>query len=325
MKQERLFRNLTPLVIKSETAETPYTHLAEGATLYHENNEKFSDWISNDPTGQQAETIGFAENYGLEFVTDVQGSGVLFFIRFAKRDLPVRVVNDRVRQMADDIEEQTGRKPGRKEKQNLYDDAVAELLPQAFITYTVVPVIITRDDRLFIFSTVAKRIDEITTFLIRFFNDYGLPVAISYPQAKVSMAVFMTSLAIDPSDAFTATEFAVMRGDESAKIRVQDYDLGSSQVQDAIKQGFRLEQIGLLHDRTGVRCRLDEKLQLRQITLGEDSLLSLSENTTDAEQEIMGIAWLVIANYREVVDDIIGEANEMDDGEDDEKEGGEEW
>lgn len=324
MKQERLFRALTPLVIKSETAETPYEHMSEGSTLYHEGNQKFMEWASHDPHGQQAETIGFFESYGLEFVTDVQGAGVLFFIRFAKRDLPVRVVKARVNEMADEIEEQTGRKPGRKERQNLHDDATAELLPKAFISHTVIPVIITHDDRLFIFSAVAKRLDEITTFLIAFFRDHcNMSVAISYPQTKVSMAAFMTSLAIEDNDTFAATEFAVMRGEESAKIRVQDFSLMSRQVQESIRDGFRIEQIGLMHHRTQVQFRLDEKLQLRQMLLGEDSLLSLSENITDAEQEIMGIAWLAIENYKAVIDDIIDAADGM--AEETEDKDGEEW
>lgn len=56
----------------------------------------------------------------------------LLRVRVQQRMLPGSVVRRRVDELADKLAEETGRKPGAKRRRELKDEAVLELLPQAF-------------------------------------------------------------------------------------------------------------------------------------------------------------------------------------------------
>ena len=64
-------------------------------------------------------------------IESVNGQWMLRF-KVEVRQVPSSVIKRRVDDMAAQIEATTGRKPGKKEKRDLKEDAVAALLPQAF-------------------------------------------------------------------------------------------------------------------------------------------------------------------------------------------------
>ena len=275
---------------------------------------------AGDPSGQQWESMGLqAGSFGFasnEFFRDIDGKGVLCFIKLSKRALPARVVRDRVDEMAEAVYAQTGRKPGRKERRALQDDATMELLPKAFINHVVIPVIFTSDGLMFVFTATPKRYEAIISFFLRFLSEaLGLEVSVSYylNSTTISPVTFMTSKAIalrsDEVDEskFAATDFAVMKGDEIGVIRVKDRELGCAEVSTALKSGYRIEQIGLMHVETYATFRLTLGLAMMQIKLGDDVLGELRENMTDDTSEVHATAWIVITEYRKLLADLLEE------------------
>ncbi len=92
--------------------KTPFTPC--GAT-----QEKSSGWVP--PRG---------EEHGL-LAESVGGQWVMRYMSESKM-LPASVLNRKVAEKAEAIEKEFGRKPGKKEKQELKDEAKLDLLPMAF-------------------------------------------------------------------------------------------------------------------------------------------------------------------------------------------------
>lgn len=323
MKSFMRFRNMTPYKVIPEGKQTPFGALQQS---------KFDEldhphFIAADPTGSRREDTGL-EAMGGEYIRDIDGKGVLMTIRMSKKMLPARVVKIRVEEMAQALEYENGRKPGRKERQALAEDAELELLPRAFIGYTYIPVIFTSDNRLFVFTTSQKRADTVITFLINLLTEIErIPFAMSsvlHEDGLMSVDSWMNSKAIlvneDESD-LQVTDFVVMKEHESGTVRVSDRHLaGYSEMQSMITKGFRVKQIGLMYQPAGISFRLDGDLRLRMITLGDDTLLEFAENRADEGfDEMHAIVWLVIAEYRRVIDALMAELRAAPKTEEDEE------
>jgi recombination associated protein RdgC len=85
-----------------------------------------------------------------------------------QRVLPSSVVKRRLDERAAQIEQATGRKPGRKQAKELKDEIVLELLPQAFTKQAAVRVWLDPKARLLMIdATSPSKADEVVTHLVR--------------------------------------------------------------------------------------------------------------------------------------------------------------
>lgn len=118
----------------------------------------------------QALSVGWAPPRGYghgEYVEAVDGHWLLKLQREA-RLLPTSVVADRVEKLADHIEETTGSRPGKKARKDLKEQAVHELLPQAFTKLSATLVWIATKQRLLMVDAGSSgRADEVITLLIQ--------------------------------------------------------------------------------------------------------------------------------------------------------------
>lgn len=89
-------------------------------------------------------------------------------LRTDTRPIPSKVVAKRVDEMAASIEEQTGRKPGKRERREIKESAIQELLPHAFIKTSVTTLWIDRKGHwLVIDSTSTGTTDVVVSMLIK--------------------------------------------------------------------------------------------------------------------------------------------------------------
>ncbi|MDP1532295.1 MAG: recombination-associated protein RdgC, partial [Rubrivivax sp.] len=65
-------------------------------------------------------------------LVEIIGGQWLLELRFEQKMLPASVVRRRTEERAAQIEKSTGRKPGKRETRDLKDEAMLDLLPQAF-------------------------------------------------------------------------------------------------------------------------------------------------------------------------------------------------
>jgi recombination associated protein RdgC len=154
-----MFKNLITYRI-GEGWQTDATQLAEQLA-----KEPF---LPCAPT--QALAVGWAPPRGLEHapLVEVIDGHWLLKLRREQRLLPSSVVQERVDELAEQIEEATGRKPGKKARKDLKEQATHELLPRAFTKSSATRVWIAPQQRLlFVDAGSSSRADEVVTLLIQ--------------------------------------------------------------------------------------------------------------------------------------------------------------
>lgn len=82
----------------------------------------------------QPQSLGWIPPRGIKHGPLVEAIGGQWIIKLQTESkiLPAAVVEERVNELAKTIEEQTGRKPGRKQRKDLKEQATLDLLPKAF-------------------------------------------------------------------------------------------------------------------------------------------------------------------------------------------------
>lgn len=106
-----------------------------------------------------------------------------------QRVVPGATIKKRADEIAAQIEEQTGRKPGKKQRKELKEQALHELLPMAFTKSSSTMVWIDKDNRLLMIDSASQsKADEVVTLLAQ--TCQGL--SMSLLQAAMSPAAAMT-------------------------------------------------------------------------------------------------------------------------------------
>ncbi|MFG6413778.1 recombination-associated protein RdgC [Roseateles sp. DC23W] len=114
--------------------------------------------------------VGWAPPRGVEHapLVEVVDGHWLVKLKREQRLLPSSVVNERLDELCEHIEESTGRKPGKKARKDLKEQAEHELLPRAFTKTSATQVwIAPKDGLLFVDAGSSSRADEVVTLLIQ--------------------------------------------------------------------------------------------------------------------------------------------------------------
>jgi len=136
-------------------------------------------------------SLGWTEPRGVAHgpLAEVVAGQLLLKLATEQKVLPASVVKRRVDAMAAHIEQSSGRKPGKKQKKELKEEALLELLPQAFTKQAAINVWIdAKQMLLMVDASSPARADEVVTLLVKSFD--GL--SISHVATVESPAVAMT-------------------------------------------------------------------------------------------------------------------------------------
>lgn len=320
MKADRLFRAFTPYNIVCEGV-TPFERLTQGVDPL-DIEDKF---FAADPIGQSWGTIGLTPIIGEDhYFDDLDGSGFLLKIQFAKRQLPVRVIRIEADKMAEVYERENGRKPGRKAYREMMDDATAILLPKSHVIYHQVAVIVT-DKHFLIFNAAQGTVDQINTFLVEFFLAHGIDYGLVAPEneLKTSVRSYMTSKAIamadgDDESIIHGSDFAVMKASDESKgsIRVSNHTLAAEDVQHAIRQGYRVEQMAVYDSDALCSYRLSADFRFRFVEFSDDFVQTQGQESFEDQH---AVAWMVANTYTTLVENLIDDIRNSGDTEEDEE------
>ncbi len=160
--------------VEEALAKAPFMEC--GAT-----QEKSLGWVP--PRGEQHGAL--AESVG--------GQWILRFMVESKV-LPGSVLNRRVKEKAARIEQETGRKPGKKESKELKEEAKLDLLPMAFTKQGSMWVWIDTESRLLVLDTSSQgRADEVVSLLVESLP--GLAVSLINTQTTSALTASASSKA----------------------------------------------------------------------------------------------------------------------------------
>ena len=231
--------------VEQALAKAPFAEC--GAT-----QEKSVGWIPprGEAHGALAEAVG--------------GHWMLRFMVEAKV-LPGSALVRKVKEKAACIEQETGRKPGKKETRELKDEARLDLLPMALTTQASVWVWINPAACLLALDTSSQgRADEVVTLLVESLP--GLSVSLINTQASPQAAMAHWLKEQEPPVGFTVDRECELKSasEEKAVVRYARHPLDIEEVQAHIDGGKLPTRLALTWD-DRVSFVLTDRLQLRKV------------------------------------------------------------
>lgn len=132
------------------------------------------------PTLGELKAEGFSEPLGIEdeFVEEIRPYTYLLSVNFAERMLPGKIVRQRVQTRVKKLEVDEERKVYAREKQQIKDAVIAEMLPHTFIDQKLVRVLVS-GPYIFIDATSAKKGEDVLCLLREVLGTLGVkPVTV---------------------------------------------------------------------------------------------------------------------------------------------------
>ena len=216
-------------------------------------------------------SVGWVEPRGVAHgpLAEVVAGQLLLRLATEQKVLPGPVVKRRVDEMAAQIEKSSGRKPGKKQKKELKEDAVLELLPQAFTKQAAIKVWLNPKDRLLMIdaSSPAKA-DEVVTQLVKAADGLALTPLHTAQSPAAAMSEWLTSG--EPPAGFSIDrECELKSADETrSAVRYARHALDIAEVRQHIANGKLPTQLALTW-RGRVSLLLTEAMQIKKIAFLE--------------------------------------------------------
>lgn len=274
-------------------AETLGDHLA--ALAYH-------------PAGSTMElAFGFVpprEEHGA--MVEAIGGELIAKVMIERRSVPGAALRKRVEEDADKIEQTTGRKPGKKERRALKEDALLALLPQAFPKHQGVPIWFDRlGGYLVVGATVGTVLDLVVTALVRAVPDLVLTMV----QTQTTPASLMAGWLIGGE---AAGEFSLGRecelrshDEEKSAVKFTHHSLENDEIGKHVAEG-KLPKRLALQWKDRVSFRLSDTMAVDKVDFLEGCFAA-----TGTEQEAADAFDADVAIYtgelRAMIADLISE------------------
>lgn len=240
---------------------------------------------------------------GAPLVESVNGQWMLRFMAEV-RQVPASAIKRRVDDMAAQIEATTGRKPGKKEKRDLKEDAIATLLPQAFPREQSTWVWMdTEHQRLVLDTTSAGRADDIITALVKLLDGFSVDLLQTATSPAVAMATWLTDQAA-PAGFDIGKECELKSADETqAVVRYARHPLLTDEVRDHIAAGKQPTRLALDWDGR-VTFVLSDTLQLKKVAFADDVLEQAKAQGQRAD-DFDGSVLMLTAEIGPLINDLI--------------------
>ncbi|MDH4417707.1 MAG: recombination-associated protein RdgC [Acidovorax sp.] len=215
----------------------------------------------------QEKSIGWVPPRGEAHGALVESIGGQWIARLMTetKAIPASVLARKVKEKAERIEQETGRKPGKKESKELKDEAKLDLLPMAFTKQASMWVWIDPAARLLVLDTASQgRADEVVTLLVEALP--GLSVSLINTQTSPQAAMAHWLKEQEPPVGFTVDRECELKSasEEKAVVRYGRHPLDIAEVQAHIDAGKLPTKLAMTWD-DRVSFLLTEGLQVRKL------------------------------------------------------------
>jgi recombination associated protein RdgC len=219
----------------------------------------------------QEKSVGWVEPRGQAngLLVEVVGGQWLLKLMIEVKVVPGSVVKRKVQEQLDHIEATTGRKPGKKEKRELSEDARVALLPMAFSKQGSVLVWVDPKAGLLLLDAASTaRADEVITCLIKAVGSLSVTLINTQVSPAAAMSTWLSTKEA-PAYFTVDRECELKAADESkAVVRYTRHALDTDEVCQHIAMGKMPTRLALTwNDR--VSLVLTEALQLKKIAFLE--------------------------------------------------------
>jgi recombination associated protein RdgC len=218
----------------------------------------------------QDKSVGWIEPRGQAHGPLVESVGGHWIAKLMieSKAVPGSVLRRQVEEQCAAIEASTGRKPGKKERRNLQDDARLALLPQAFAKQATVLVWIDPAQRRLVLDCGSQgKADEAISALSKALPGFSIALlqTATTPQSAMSGWLLATDPDDWPADLSVERECTLKAtGEDAASIRYVRHPLANDEVRKHVSEGKLPTQLALSWDGR-VTFVLTETLQLKKV------------------------------------------------------------
>ena len=219
----------------------------------------------------QEKSVGWTEPRGQAHgpLVEVVGGQWVLRLMMEVKSVPGSVVKRKVEEQVAHIEATTGRKPGKKEKKELSEDARLALLPMAFSKQSSVQVWVDPQAGLLMTDAGSQaKADEVMTWLIKAVDGLAVSLINTQVSPAAAMATWLSTKEAPPD--FTVDRECELKAPDESKavVRYTRHALDTDEVAQHIAMGKMPTRLALTwNDR--VSFVLTEALQLKKITFLE--------------------------------------------------------
>ena len=236
---------------------------------------------------QQEKSVGWIEPRGQEHgaLVEVVGGQWMLKLMIEVKVIPASVVNRKVQDQLDHIEASTGRKPGKKERRDISDDARLALLPVAFTKQSSVQVWVDPKAGALVTDAGSQaKADEVMTWLIKAVDGLVVQLISTQTSPAAAMALWLSTKE-GPPDFSVDRECELKAADESrAIVRYTRHALDTDEVCQHIALGKMPTRLALTWTNR-VSFVLTENLQLKKVAFLESVFEGASSAPGDAEDD----------------------------------------
>lgn len=210
---------------------------------------------------------GFVSPYGndSEVLLHERAGCVLLELGGRERVLPGAVVREALDEKIKQIRERNGRNPGKRQREQLKDEVLMDLLPRAFIKPMHQAAYLDLEAKYVVVDSTSDKSAEAVLTALR----EGLGSFAAEPvQAEESISSVLSEwlLAGKCAGPFELGDECELKDpvDAGCAVRARSHDLSLEEIREHVRTGKKVTQLGLIYDNR-LSLVLDEKFKLRKI------------------------------------------------------------
>ena len=251
-----MFKNLTIYRISGQVVTLNQLEAALHKALFVEcgaTQEKSAGWVP--PRGEAHGAL--VESIGGQWIARLM---------IETKAVPGDALARKVKEKGERIEQETGRKPGKKETRDLKEEARLDLLPMAFTKRAMTWVWIDPQARALVINTSSQaRADEVARSLVEQLPaGFALALLNTKTAPQAAMAHWLNEQ--EPPEGFTVDRECELKSQDEDKsvVRYANHPLDIQEVQDHIKAGLQPTRLALTWDGR-VSFTLTQQLQVKGV------------------------------------------------------------
>lgn len=215
----------------------------------------------------QKQSSGWVEPRGIKHAPLVESIGGQYLLKLQveQRVLPGAVVKKRTEELAKQVEDNTGRKPGKKQTKELKEQAELELLPMAFTKQSSINVWIDPTRHMLMLDTSSSsRAEDVITTLVKVLDGFAVTLLQSKESAAVAMKEWLASG--EPPPYFTIDRECELKSMDEMKsvVRYARHLLDTDEVKAHIVSGKMPTRLAMTWEGR-VSFMLTESMQIKKL------------------------------------------------------------
>ena len=280
------------------------------------------NWANNspvdDPGPTQWQTVGLIESMGADFPL-IQQDRISFAVRFNDRTLPAAVRDEALLRKVADIKQREGRNVSKKEYRELRDEVEQELLPRAFIRRSTVMFTFLRNGTLIIWTSSARKCDQVVEVVMALFERLGQVVSIAYYEGDTDINGLLYNIASNGSEAFGTGSAGVYYhdGGDAADpvVRLRNVESEGERLS-LLKQGYKPREVEISSAEGDIICTVNQAFMFKKI----DVLDAGKNDNGDTDDKVNAFTSSLFITSKVLVktaDSLLAEAPGADEEDDD--------